>query len=203
MKFLAIDTSGRYLTVLAYADGRTSLRYEPDCAMAHSTRLMDAVDGALRTAGLSLSECDFLASVVGPGSFTGIRIGISTVKGLCFSCDKPALALTSFDPLAYHTGEKPIVALVDAGHDFYYTCCYFSDKTPVSAPRYASRGEVEALIGQGFCPVASEPLFPGCEVADPSRGMLPAVLSRAGEAAPASLLKALYLRKSSAEEHRS
>ena len=100
MKFLAIDTSGRALNVVAVNGERRVLECRDDCAMRHSVLLMDVIDGALAKARLTPHECDFFACVVGPGSFTGIRIGISTVKGLCLACDRPALALTSFDTLA-------------------------------------------------------------------------------------------------------
>ena len=94
MNFLAIDTSGARLAVAAYNGGDLVLR-TAESEMKHSVLLMDETDAALKEAGLSLSDCDFLAAVVGPGSFTGIRIGVSAVKGMCFAAGKPALALTS------------------------------------------------------------------------------------------------------------
>ncbi len=202
MKFLAIDTSGAYLSVLAYRDGAAEKGYLPDCALKHSVLLMGEIDGVLARAHMSVRDCDFFAAVVGPGSFTGIRIGISTAKGLCLACGKPALGLTSFDVLAYNAGKKPLVALTDAGHGCYYAACYSAEKALCVPPAFLPRAEVDALIGRGFFPVATEKLFEGCSVADPSEGLLRAVLAKAGELKPASELKATYLRKSSAEENR-
>ncbi|MGN0822516.1 MAG: tRNA (adenosine(37)-N6)-threonylcarbamoyltransferase complex dimerization subunit type 1 TsaB, partial [Candidatus Gallimonas sp.] len=91
MNFLAIDTSGKHLTVLAQKGEKTVSLFERDCALRHSVLVMDKIDEALSRADLRPAECDFFAAVVGPGSFTGIRIGISTVKGLCLACGKPAL----------------------------------------------------------------------------------------------------------------
>ena len=82
--FLAIDTSSRYLTVLAQKGDRQVLRHLSECAMKHSQILMDEIDAALSEAELKPEECDFFAAVTGPGSFTGIRIGIATVKGFAF-----------------------------------------------------------------------------------------------------------------------
>ena len=76
-RYLAIDTSAEYLTVIA-KNGETFVTFEPDCAMQHSVRLMDAVEETLAKAGMQPAECDFFCAVTGPGSFTGIRIGIST-----------------------------------------------------------------------------------------------------------------------------
>ncbi|MFQ9736405.1 MAG: hypothetical protein ACLR06_00895 [Christensenellaceae bacterium] len=57
--FLAIDTSSKYMTVLAAKEGQTFFSHTPDCAMRHSVRLMGAIDGVLKEAKLSLDECDF------------------------------------------------------------------------------------------------------------------------------------------------
>ncbi len=202
MNFLAIDTSGKYLSVVAYAHGNVIRRFLPDCALKHSVLLMDEIDEAFKDAHTSPHECDFFAAAVGPGSFTGIRIGISTVKGLCLACDKPAVKVTSLDCLAYTDKKANVLALVDAGHGCYYSCGYDAGKKIVASPAFSSRKEVDGLINSGFRPVAAEPLFEGCEAVDPCEGLLGAVLAKSGELLPPSALSALYLRKSSAEENR-
>lgn len=212
MNFLAIDTGGKYLSVAAYADGQIFSHFSPDCALLHSVRLMDEVNSVLSRAKLRPSDCDFFAAAIGPGSFTGIRIGISTVKGLCLACDKNALAVTSFDALAYTETcadlrelcpKKPRLALIDAGHGFFYRCGYDENLQIVLPPAYCARDEVERDIREGgFLPVASEPLFEGCAAVSPCSGLVKAALAKAGEVCPPSFLKALYLRKSSAEENR-
>lgn len=198
MNFLAIDTSGKYLSVVSYRNGETIYNYQPNCLAKHSVVLMDEI----KRAQIRPEECDFFAAVVGPGSFTGIRIGISTIKGLCFACDKPALALTSFDCLAYAEKSEPLLALVDAGHGYYYACAYGRDKTVAAPSAYCSKEETEAFIGRGFAPVAADRLFEGCAAVDPCKGLMEAVKAKCGELIPASGLAAAYLRKSSAEENR-
>ena len=128
--FLAVDTSGSYLTVVAVKNGKAFSSFIENCAMKQSTLLMSAVDEVLKKADLSLSECDFFASVVGAGSFTGIRIGISAVKGFCSACNKPSLPITSFDVAAYNgiDTQGKILCLVDALHDCYYACGYEQGK---------------------------------------------------------------------------
>lgn len=202
MNFLAFDTSGKYLSVVAYAHGAEYQRALNDCALRHSVLLMDEIDRLLNEAHLSVNECDFFASVIGPGSFTGIRIGVSTAKGLCLACGKPALAVTSFETLAYAEENLPLLTLVDAGHDCFYACAYNKERQVVFSPAFVTRNEVDALINSGYKPIAAEPLFEGCATGSPCKGLLRAALSRCGELIPASRLLPLYLRKSSAEENR-
>ena len=100
--FLAVDTSCNYLTVIAAKDGEVFSTHIPDCAMKHSVSLMNAVDETLKKANMQAADCDFFGAVVGAGSFTGIRIGISVAKGFCLAYGKPALPVTSFDVAAYN-----------------------------------------------------------------------------------------------------
>lgn len=201
MKFLAIDTSGKHLSVIAYSGGIAEKVYLPECAMKHSVMLMDEVCGALSRAGMSAADCDFFAAVVGPGSFTGIRIGISTVKGLCFACGKPALSVTSFDCIAYDKEYERLLALIDAGRGEFYACGYEGGK-PAVAPCILSPVQAEELRKTGYVLRSAEELTLPCGRADPCNGLLNAVLSKAEERKGGDALHALYLRKSSAEEQK-
>ena len=203
MNFLAIDTSGKYLSVVACRGDLEEITFLPECAMKHSIVLMDEIDRIFARAHMNPHECDYFGAVVGPGSFTGIRIGISTVKGLCFACEKPALAVTSFDCLAYAEKSVPVLALADAGHGNFYACGYDENKRVVIGPSYCSFEEVRNMMERGFAPVAAEELFAGCAAVDPSRGLLAAAKEGYGGLCGAEELAALYLRKSSAEEKRS
>lgn len=195
MKFLAIDTSGARLTVVA-ANGQTVIkRTECDCAQKYSVLLAGEIEAALSLAHLRIDECDFLACVVGPGSFTGIRIGIATVKGLCFACEKPALAITSFEEAAYaERGGKRLI-LVDAGYGNFYACGYGEENREEIPPAFLGEEEVGALIAKGYAPVRAEQ-------ADLAEGLYRAAEAKKNEAGALADLTALYLRKSSAEEKR-
>ena len=100
MKLLAVDTSGPVCGVSVLVDG--VIRYE--CAvqnkLTHSANLMPMVDTALSASSLSLSDLDRLAVVVGPGSFTGVRIGVSTVKALAHGAGKPCVAVNALEAMA-------------------------------------------------------------------------------------------------------
>lgn len=198
MKYLAIDTSGKHLTVLAYNGERLITVYERDCALKHSVLVMDKIDEALSRANLTPNECDFFAAVVGPGSFTGIRIGIATVKGLCMACGKPAVAVTSFDCIAYAKEWERVLALVDAGHGYVYACPY-EKGVPVKTPCYSSKEEAQTAYGEvPFA--AAEPVPMQYEEVNPAEGLFRAIENKPKISAEA--LTALYIRRSSAEENR-
>ncbi|MDE6667453.1 MAG: tRNA (adenosine(37)-N6)-threonylcarbamoyltransferase complex dimerization subunit type 1 TsaB [Clostridia bacterium] len=142
--FLAIDTSSRHLTVYAQKGERSVLRHLPDCAMQHSVVLMDEIDKALKEINLTPKECDFFAAVVGPGSFTGIRIGIATAKGFALAANKPLKSLTAFELIAYNVNSKKSFVVIDAAHAHYYVCGYEDGKV-IFNPSYLSQEEVAAL----------------------------------------------------------
>lgn len=209
MKFLAVDTANEYMCVVAYNDGKAARAFLPDCTMRHSTQIMAQVEMALAEAGLTLAECDFFAAVVGAGSFTGIRIGVSAVKGFCLACGKPSLPITSFEIAAYNTvgQDEKTLCLVDALHDAYYACGFDQEKNVILQPAYLTEEEVLGLVQEGYTlrairakdawtiGVAEKVDVLPC---DPAEGLLTAVLekAKAGAFAP---LDALYVRKSSAE----
>ena len=203
MNYLAIDTSGEYLTVIAKHGERTERVFRPDCLAKHSVVLMEEIDGALSRAQMTAAECDFFAVVVGPGSFTGIRIGIATVKGLAFAAGKQVLPVTSLDCIAYSVEDAPVLALVDAGHGAVYACAYEKDRSVAVPPAYRTAEASE--LANTFLPYAHKALsFGGKEaaVADVCLGLERAVEAKKDALADAAELTALYLRKSSAEEMR-
>ena len=195
------------MTVVAAKNGKLFSTFLPDCAMKHSVSVMGAVDETLNKADLRLDECDFFAAVVGAGSFTGIRIGISVVKGFCLAYKKPALAVTSFDVAAYNALEndqKKVLCLVDALHDCYYACGY-QDGEVVLPPTYLSEEEALALVAEGYalrsCGVLPIEQKASVELVDPVKGLQNATIGLAEKGAFGEL-SALYVRKSSAEINR-
>ncbi len=204
MNYLAIDTSDGFLTVIAEKNGRTETTFVPDCAMQHSVLVMDKIDETLKRADLTLAECDFFAAVVGAGSFTGIRIGVSVVKGFALACQKPTLPITSFDALAYNRLSEKSLCLVNALHGYYYACAYENGQITLP-PAYLSEEEVVALANTGGyevlafepLPLAQKTLF---SLVDPVTGLQNAAKALAEKGAFGEL-NALYVRKSSAEEN--
>ena len=196
MKFLAIDTSGGAACVAAVNEEKEARRAVEGVT---SVCLMDAVDGVLRETGLAAQDADFIACVTGPGSFTGIRIGIATAKGLCFALGKKALALTSFDLLAYAETER-ILCLVDAGHGNYYARA--SRNGAAEQPCFLAEPELDAYRDAGYRFLSAKPLAVESRIVEIGVGLMQAARTHAAAAGNAQELRALYLRKSSAEEKR-
>ena len=193
--YLAVDTSSRYLAVAAQKDGKTEISHIPECAMQHSVILMDEIDKVLIRLNLTPQECDFFAAVTGPGSFTGIRIGISTVKGFALAAGKPVKAVTAFDLLSYNIKSKKYFVVIDAAHAHYYVCGY-GDGKKVLEPCYLSASEVENLDGEKYG-------FEDLTISNYTKiGVKDCLLSAAQKAEFTDKLHALYVRKSQAEENR-
>jgi len=100
MKILAVDTATTSCSV-AIMDKRSLLsEFTLDREETHSKHLMDMIKAALRMSGLDFSDLDGFAVTRGPGSFTGLRIGISTIKGLAVASEKPVVGVSSLETLA-------------------------------------------------------------------------------------------------------
>lgn len=204
--YLALNTCGESLCVAACKNGKRYVRFIPDCVMKQSVLWLSVVDEVLREAELTIPECDFLSAVVGAGSFTGIRIGISAIKGLALAHGKKTLPITSFDVIAYNAlnGEnkdEKLLCLVDALHGAYYACGYKNGEIVLS-PRYITEAEALSLQAEGYTLCATSPLpLSQCttvRLASPQDGLIQAVEAKAAAGAFAPLT-AVYVRKSSAE----
>jgi tRNA threonylcarbamoyladenosine biosynthesis protein TsaB len=201
--FLAVDTSGSALIVVAKNNGKAYSTHLPDCAMKHSVLLMGAIDETLQKAGMTLDDCDFFSAVVGAGSFTGIRIGVSAMKGFALATNKPTLPVTSFACLEYTDVKGKTLCLVDALHGYYYVSGY-QDGAICYAPAYVAEEEVLALYRQGYSLRAFTRLGIAEKVPvaimDGEKGLLCAVETLEQNGA-FDELNPLYIRKSSAEEN--
>lgn len=127
-KFLAIDTAGSRLTVALHT-GRHFVCNDPHAA---SEALMPSVDRLLAEEGLRLCDLDYIACVTGPGSFTGIRIGVSSVRALCYALAIPALPLHALCVLAYNEradGECTL-CVSDASNGLAYMQSFDETRTP-------------------------------------------------------------------------
>lgn len=129
MKLLALDTSTDYLT-LAVTDGAKVIgRMHKKAPRSHSSLLMPMIKRLLAKARLKLKDLDGFCVGVGPGSFTGLRIGVSTVKGLAFVTGKPIVAVPTFDAIAMNAARLRgvICPVLDARKNKVYGCFYRSD----------------------------------------------------------------------------
>ncbi|MDH3883801.1 MAG: tRNA (adenosine(37)-N6)-threonylcarbamoyltransferase complex dimerization subunit type 1 TsaB [Desulfobacterales bacterium] len=132
MKILAVDTATKSCSVAIIEAGSLSAELTTLRDQTHSKHLMELIHRGLGMAGISAAELDGLAVTIGPGSFTGLRIGVSTIKGLAHALDKPVVGISSLDALAWQCADRSylICALLDARKGEVYSATYrYSDDT--------------------------------------------------------------------------
>lgn len=102
MLILAFESSAKSASVALVKDGELLSQYSQCSALTHSRTLLPMAEDMLKNAEVKLSEVDLIAVAHGPGSFTGIRIGVSTVKGLSWAADKPCVGVSTLEAMAWH-----------------------------------------------------------------------------------------------------
>ena len=128
MKILAIDTSSNICSVSILEDKNIIIEKHNDDEKTHSQKLMPLIHEMFKEVNLTLDDIDLLACSQGPGSFTGIRIGISTVKAFADVKNIPIIGVTSLESLAYNISNNGLIAtLIDAKHDNVYFALYKLD----------------------------------------------------------------------------
>ena len=129
MKILSIDTSTDYLSVAITDGAKVLARYHKPSHRNHSRLLIPTISGLVGKLRSGFKGIDGICVSVGPGSFTGLRIGVVTVKGLAYASGKPIVAVPTLDVIARNAkGFKGIVCpVLDAKKNKVYACLYRSD----------------------------------------------------------------------------
>ncbi|HSE92444.1 MAG TPA: tRNA (adenosine(37)-N6)-threonylcarbamoyltransferase complex dimerization subunit type 1 TsaB [Methylomirabilota bacterium] len=215
MRLLAVETSTLAGGVALLDGDRLRGEYLLDVTVTHSERLMPAIDRLLGDAGWPPESLEALAVAVGPGSFTGLRIGLAAVKGLALALGLPIAAVPTLDAMAETLpfAAMPVCPVLDARKGEVYSCLYRWegagmrrdwDYVALAPDALAARlTEPAILLGDGASLIRS----PHARLAPPHRrGPSPAavgVLGRArlaaGQTARAAELVPIYLRPSEAE----
>ncbi len=206
MNYLAVDTASKILKVLVSFNGK---REYFQCAdfKAASVSLMPEVDRLMKASGATLDDMDFFACVTGPGSFTGIRIGMATVKAFAYVTSKPVVSVTALELLAYNnSGEETALAVCDASNGMRYVAVYDDKMRMIMPPRCLSAGELSE-----FVETVDEPygIYTEAELADelPSakvpedfeKAFALAVEHNSADAKSGNAVEPLYIRKPQAE----
>ena len=127
MKILAIDTSTNILS-LAIADEKGILiKFHEENTMKHASSLIPTIDKLLGKIKIKLKDISAIAISIGPGSFTGLRIGVATVKGINMALGIPIVAVPTLDVIAYNfIGEDTdlLCPVIDAKKNMVYSCIY-------------------------------------------------------------------------------
>ena len=130
MKVLAIDTSSKRCSVTILEDDNILINLYNDDEKTHSVKLMPMVDEAFNKTNLTLDDIALLACSIGPGSFTGVRIGIATVKAFADVKNIPVVGVSSLESLAYNvknlaSPSSLICSLIDAKNENAYCGLYY------------------------------------------------------------------------------
>ena len=137
MNYLAIDASTEACSVALVYNQQTYHHFE-HCPQSHSLLLLPMVDKVLQQAGCKLTDLDGLIFGRGPGSFTGVRIGIGVAQGLGFASDLPVVGVSTLQAMAQTAYQQhqqaSVIAAIDARMSEIYTCAYQVDEHGIMQP---------------------------------------------------------------------
>ncbi len=223
MIILALDCSGKTASIAILQDN--ALLYESFIANGHthSETLLPLIDSALKALNLSTADINLYAVCVGPGSFTGLRIGIATIKGLAFVHNTPCAAVSSLEALAAcHNGTGTIISALDARRERVYWAAFdLATGTRLSEDTVQSVNNLNVFLenckkpcffvgdGATMCYNNHKDIDGVCftpEVLSVSRavgvGRIAQRLHANGGTIPPALLQPLYLQPTQAERER-
>ncbi len=219
MKILAIDTTGLVASAALVDEYKTIGEFTTNFKKTHSQIIMPMVEQLCNMVELDLSEIDYIACASGPGSFTGLRIGAATAKGLAHGLDKKIIPIPTLDGLAYNLNfsSKLVVPIMDARRNQVYTAIYscdngferITDYMACSIDEIISKvseiSDKAVFLGDGV-PVFKDKINDaGFNIAPVSSNMQRAAnigalaLQRTDEAISCNDFEIIYLRKSQAE----
>jgi tRNA threonylcarbamoyladenosine biosynthesis protein TsaB len=221
MRILAVETATLAGSVALLDGDQVVGQSLLDVALTHSERLMAMVDGLLHDCGWEMADVQGLAVSIGPGSFTGLRVGVATVKGLGLALGLPVAPVPTLDALAGNLpfADAPVCPLLDARKGEVYLSLYRWQEDRMArqwdylalAPRAAAERLEPPVIVLGDGVTACRPFLSavgaGLRVAPPSHsvpsaavvGQLGHALLKSGHALAADALAPMYLRPSEAE----
>ena len=160
VKLLALESSGLVASAAIVEDDVLIAEYTTNFKKTHSQTLLPMVDEIVRMTETDLSTIDAVAISAGPGSFTGLRIGAATAKGLCLALDKPIIAVPTLDALIYGVGptEKLVIPIMDARRNQVYTK-FAGESTAMDMHELSSA--LNEMCGPAGCDAGREVLFLG------------------------------------------
>lgn len=210
MQYLAINTAGAFTEVCAVNGNRRAVWHDTDGKRA-SEVLLETIDNVLGECGLTLSALDFVGVVIGPGSFTGIRIGVSTARAFCYALTLPAVVVTYTDVLAYNEradGYGRIAALLDGSNGTAYYAEYDQNRNLLQKPvclsqqqaieRVANRQGLAVCADQSMASKVAGALSQNDDCAALMRAVTAAYAR--GETVTYERIEPLYIRVSQAEQ---
>ena len=129
MLILALESSAKAASVALMEDESLIAQYSQCCGLTHSRTLLPMVEDMLKNTEKKIADVDLIAVAHGPGSFTGIRIGVSTVKGLAWASDKKCVGVSTLEAMAWHgvSAGGLICPVMDARRSQVYNALFETD----------------------------------------------------------------------------
>lgn len=128
MKILGFDSSAKTASVAVCDENGLTAQYFQNCGLTHSRTLLPMAEDMIKNLDISLNDIDLFAVAQGPGSFTGIRIGVSTVKGLAWALGKPVCGVSTLEAMAYNGSVLPdgslVCCVMDARRSQFYNALF-------------------------------------------------------------------------------
>lgn len=149
MRLLAIDTALEACSVGIVDGGKPPVIVSEVIGRGHAERLFGMIETAMDSAGLAFGDLDRVVVTVGPGSFTGLRVGIAAARGIALVIEKPVIGIGTLDCHAETArsmaGPRPVLAVLDAGRGELYGALFEADGLPATSPMAAPAGAFAAL----------------------------------------------------------
>lgn len=227
MKILALETSAKSVSVAVTENDAVLCRSYLNTGLTHSRTLMPLLDAMLKNSGMNAGEMDLIAVAAGPGSFTGLRIGVSAAKGLAWALEKPCCGVSTLEAMAMNLRhvDATIVCAMDARRNQIYNAVFSAqggelirrcDDRALSLEALAQELSSEAgekiVVGDGasLCQAYLHQAGIACTLAPAELVMQNAVgvalaaqrMAQRGETISARQLVPRYLRLSQAERER-
>ena len=147
MKILALDTSTMMASCAVMDENRVLAEYSMSQEKSHSERLVPMIDEILKGLDLKINDIDLYAVATGPGSFTGLRIGVATMKAFAHMFDKAIIGIPTIEGLAFNLPHnKIVVPMVDARRNRVYTGIYSWEAGELSTIMKADAIEIDELL---------------------------------------------------------
>jgi N6-L-threonylcarbamoyladenine synthase len=204
MIILALDTAGVDCAAALYDSGRNTMLGEASdmIGKGHAEHLMGIVDRVMDQAGLALSAVDRIAVTIGPGSFTGIRVGVAAARGFALSLGVPAVGITTLAVMAeaqrQKTPGRPVLTAMDAKRNEIYLQAFNADGEPLDEARAVTVEEAQTVAAafDGEITGSATPLLKPDATGDHANHFPISLVARLGAAADPSAgkPKPLYLR---------
>ena len=151
MRILALDTAANLCAACVFDDAGGELgRAVLDLGKGHAEHLIGVIEAALERAGCAYADLGAIAVSIGPGSFTGVRVGVATARGLALALGVPAIGITTLEALATQARDgqpgRAALARIEAGRGQAYVAAYAADGRPTLEPAAVSIADADRLV---------------------------------------------------------